>query len=175
MLDMAIKKDDNKKMQNWLIWRILNCLNKIHDYSLTKNIDTRFFGLLELHYIIESLKDEETINSIGIPITKFYCDSVINTVKKDHFSGLWEFGIEGRVLVSKYPQITEIVVDSLIEYLRIVSEDNKFKNINKEMVVNELNSIKKWNEPKHKKIEDKINNAFIKYRVKIKTNMVTGA
>lgn len=175
LLDLAIKKDDNKKMQNWLIWRILNSLNKIHDYSLTKNIDTRFFGLLELHYIIESLKDDETINSIGIPITKFYCDGAINTIKKDYFSGLWELGVDGRFLVSKYPQITEIVVDSLIECLKIVSEDNKFEKINKEMVVNELNSLKKWNEPKHKNIEDKIDRAFIKYKVKIKTSKGLGA
>ncbi len=168
LLDLAIKKDDNKKMQNWLIESILNSLNKIHDYSLTKNIDTRFFGLLELHDIIESLKDDETINSIGILITKFYCDGAINTVKKDYFSGLWELGVNGRFLVSKYPQITEIVVDSLIECLKIVEGNNKFKNINKDLVIYELNSIKIWNEHKHKKIEDKIDEAFIKYNVKIK-------
>lgn len=176
LLVMAIKKDDNKKLQKWSVIQILLSLKRIHDYSLTKNIDTMFFGLLYLHYIIESLKDDDTVNSIGIPITQYYCDGAINTTRKDYYYfGIYGLGIEGRFLVSKYPQITEIVVDSLIECLKIVSGDNKFKNINKEMVVNELNSIKKWNEPKHKNIEDKIDKAFIKYNVKIKINKGVGA
>ncbi len=175
LLDMAIKKDDNNKMRIALVMDILDSLKKIHDYSLTKNINVDFFGLLQLQDIIESLKDEATINSVGILTSKYYCEGTINLIKKDYYFGLSELGIQGRVLVSKYPLITEIVVDSLIESLKIVSEDNKFKKINKEMVVNELNSIKKWNKPKHKNIEDKIDKAFIKYKVKIKTNKGVGA
>ncbi len=41
-------------------------------------------------------------------------------------------------------------------------------------MVNELNSIKKWNELKHKNIEDKIGKAFIRYKVKIKTSKGIG-
>lgn len=174
LLDRAIKKNDNKKMQNWLIVYILNSLEKIHDYSLKNRIDTKFFGLLGLHDLIESLKDEDTINSIGIPITKYYCKAAINTAKNDYNSGIIELGVDGRFLVSKYPQITEIIVDSLTECLKIVSEDNKFNKINKEMVVNMLDSIKIWNKSKHKNIENKIEKAFIKYKVKIKTNKGIG-
>lgn len=168
LLDMAIKKDDNKKMRFWLVSGILNSLKKIHDYSLTKNIDVPFFGLLQLHYKIESIKDEETINSLGILITKYYCDGAINTTKRDYYSAVFHLGIDGRSLVSEYPQITEIIVDSLIECLKIVTKDKKFRNINTDMVAKELNSIQVWNKHKHKKIEDKIDEAFKKYKVKIK-------
>lgn len=175
LLDLAIKKNDNKKMQISLVNDILNTLKNIHDYSLTKNINASFFGLPQLHHIIESLKDEVTINSVGILTAKYYCDGAINLIKKDYHFGLLELGIQGRFLVSKYPTIAEIVVDSLIECLKIISEDSKFKKINKEMVVDELNSIKKGNEPKHKNIEDKIDKAFMKYKVKIKTSKGVGA
>lgn len=168
LLDMAIKKDDNKKMQLCLVRGILNSLKKIHDYSLTKNIDVPFFGLLELHYKVESIKDEETINSLGILITKYYCDGTINTAKSDYYSAVFHLGIDGRFLVSEYPQITEIIIGSLIECLKIVIKDKKFRHINTDMVVKELNSIKVQNKHKHKKIEDKIDEAFEKYKVKIK-------
>lgn len=174
LLDLAIKKDDNKKMQNWLIGCILNSLDKIHNYSLKNKIDTKFFGLLGFHHVIESLKDEQ-INSIGIPVTKYYCNASINSLKNDYYFGIWELGVEGKVLITKYPQLTEIVVDCLIECLKIVSEDNKLKNINKETVVNLLDSIYLWNEHKHKNIEDKIDKTFVKYKFKIKTKKGTGA
>jgi len=168
LLDMAIKKDDNKKMRFWLVGRILERLKKIHDYSLTKNIDVPFFGLLELHNKIESIKDDETIDSLGILITNYYCDGAVNTTKKDYYSGVFHLGIDGRCLVSEYPQITEIIIDSLIECLKIVTKDKKFRNVNKDMIVKELNSIKVWNKHKHKKIKDKIDKAFKGYKIKIK-------
>lgn len=71
-------------------------------------------------------------------------------------------------LVAKYPKITEIIIDSLIECLKTISKNRKLREVNNDHVIKTPISIKEWNKNKHKRIEDKINKTLIEYNIKNK-------
>jgi len=174
LLMLAIKKDDNKKMRMWLVNSLLNSLKTIHESSLEKKGDTEYFGFYQLHNIIEDLKDEETINTVGTLIADYYCHSKIETVKNDErgaiFKAIFNLGVDGRSLVYKngFDKIVDKIVDTLGTILKISIKNNKLKKISRDSVARELFSIRDWNSHKNKKIKERINKIIKEHNLKLK-------
>lgn len=169
ILYLAIERNGNKKFRLVLVRSILHTLMEIHIYSLDKGIvQPNYIEYPGLYDILKKIKDEESINTVGLLITKFCCIAEIENAKRDVYNLLFPLGATARGLVTdpKFKKILDEIVDCIEELLKLVAKNKKLKNVKKEEIAKELFSIRDWNNHKNRKLKNKVNRIAKKYNLK---------
>lgn len=138
---------------------ILRRQRSIYEEAVSEGYDLDFFAVHELIDIIDRLKDDE-IDSIGIGLVSQFCHSTKKSMEFDNYGAFYELARSAKGLSSDYPELTGIIVDTLIESIDVIREnEDEFSEVTEEKIGSWLVSIREW-KLEDKELEEKITEAI---------------
>jgi hypothetical protein len=156
---------ENKQYQGFLLRNILDTQKKIHDYAVEQGMEVSFLGIGDMGTMITSLHSED-VEEVGEFLLTYFTNSAVTAVENDVFRGIYELGVLGRSAVEDYPELAIQVIDALQDSLEVV-DDSSHKDITREMIVKELESIHDWRSHGHAEINARIEDIYDEFDIDI--------
>lgn len=137
----AIKIKNCRIIQRELIVKIISLFKEIHKENINHKKVENYFGVLDLHYLIEEM-NEEQIKEIGAFITREYCTAQLELFKIKPSQIVWALGVNGRFFKgdNKNLPLLQIIMDTFDAILKDFKK-RKVKEITIDYLSNEIYSI----------------------------------
>ena len=146
-----------KPHRRWfLTQRIFWSLNEAYKYASEHGIQSTTFIIGMLHYKISQMQKNGIPQPEQVFLVKTVCDLALLNIKQDDYGALFDLGVNGRILVKEQQTLALIIVESLGQALKMVTDKIEPKKVTEQMVKNELESIRNWNNHEHKQIIEKV-------------------
>jgi hypothetical protein len=143
---------------------VMQALVDTHKKCLQSGINSTTFTTHMLHYKIERMKDPADVAEFGHYIATAYARMAILSIEHGFYDELWEWGVNGRYLVRSHPDLAIVVVDVLEKALKIMKPKITRENVWFYMQARkDLQSLRSWDDPPHKKIKRRIARVLEKY------------
>lgn len=145
---LELKKPQMKRL---LVYDVVSRISEAHFRCIDNEINATTFTTSMLHYLIEKLTDPKELKAFGEFLVANFCEMSYYSIKAGFYTEIYHLGANGRFLISEYPDLASIIVDTLKKSLRVLKTEEQ-----KNLAIKELKSLERWGSHPHKKLTKKI-------------------
>jgi len=139
-------------------------LLETHKACVDGGISSTTFTTGMLKYKIENLKGSDEVNEFGIFVAAAYAEMGVYSIEKGFYKEIWQWGVNGRSLIERYPEHAKAAVHVLEKSLQFFTSNRNDKTrAYYGEARRQLESIRDWENHPHKEVRDMINKILEKY------------